>query len=166
MIFFFGTKAVQRPLPPEWKVCPTCLSVTQHAVVDHDTRFALYFIPLFSVKREVGYTCTQCGDTHTITYSEYQAAHPDAARVSESPQRTTSNADPRSADRARKPETKREKARTILEGKIVDSEVKTYLPFTASFTLDRLIKWLWIAFGVILLAAAILLIILFSLTSR
>src|SRR5574341_572635 len=155
MIFLFGSKTVQRELPPERKVCPTCLSVTDHAVVDHDTRFTLYFIPLFSIKRDVAYTCLRCGDTHTIPYSEYQAAHPDAEAVREASDRGTSTTHAKRG--GKKQDGAREKARAVLEGKLIDGEIKTYAPFRMKFTSDNLVKWMWIAFALIALVAVALL---------
>lgn len=160
MIFLFGSKTVQRELPPERKVCPTCLSVTDHAVVDHDTRFTLYFIPLFSIKRDVAYTCLRCGDTHTIPYSEYQAAHPDAEAIREASSRT------RSTRTTHKGENAREKARAVIEGKLVDGEIKTYKPFSTRFSPENMIRWMWIALALIAVLAILLLALLVSIISR
>ncbi|MBI3242701.1 MAG: hypothetical protein HYZ49_10455 [Chloroflexi bacterium] len=43
-MLFFGTKQVQRPLPNQQKVCPVCLSVTEHTVTESGTYFTLYFV--------------------------------------------------------------------------------------------------------------------------
>ncbi|HLF00616.1 MAG TPA: zinc-ribbon domain-containing protein [Anaerolineales bacterium] len=156
MIFFFGTKVIQRELPTEQKVCPNCLSVTAHAVVEQDTRFTLYFIPLFSIKRDINYTCTVCGDTYIIPYSEYAAAHSASADMKETANRATSASGASRGD----------KARVILEGKIVNGEVKTSGPRPVNYASDQILKWMWIAFGVILLLAASIITIIYVAISR
>ena len=161
-MLFFGTKAVQKELPQERKVCPTCLSVTEHTVTEHDTRFTLYFVPLFSLKREVIYTCSQCGDSHVVSYDEYRAAHPEAEPVGGKQQGGASE----TRGNAKKAVSTREKARAILEGRVVNGEVRTSLPFSAKFSADRIIKWMWITFAAIVLFAATLLILLFYILSR
>ena len=158
-MIFFGSKLVQRELPSEQKVCPNCLSVTRHVVVEHDTRFTLYFIPLFSIKRDVSYTCSVCGDTHMIAYNEYQAAHPDSAPVSEN---ATGDANASGG----KSKSRQDKARTILEGKVVGDQIKTSRPFSANFNADQFLKYFYIAFVIIALLAALLLFIIVSALSR
>lgn len=159
-MLLFGAKAVQRQLPQERKVCPTCLSVTEHTVIDHDTRFTLYFIPLFSLKREVAYTCSQCGDSHVISYDEYRASHPETEPVETRQQGGAGNL----RANARKPESARDKARAILEGRVVNGEVKTSLPLSANLTPDRILRWMWIAFlAILLIAAAILAVLVYAL---
>ncbi|MBM4422637.1 MAG: zinc-ribbon domain-containing protein [Chloroflexi bacterium] len=160
MIFLFGAKTAQKQLPPERKVCPNCLSVTEHAVTEHDTRLTLYFIPLISLKREIIYTCSQCGDSHIVSYDEYQAAHAETEAIGQK------EGGKESAASGKQPKSARDKARAILEGRVVNGEIKTSLPFSAKFSSDRILKWMWIAFAAILLAAAILLILLFSVLSH
>jgi hypothetical protein len=150
-MLLFGTKPVQRELPPERKVCPNCFEVTDHTVVDDDLRFTLYFIPLFSVRRQVLYTCAKCGDTHVMPYADYEATH----LVTESNQ-----------TRSDSPKSQREKAKTILEGKVVGDQINTSLPFSAQFTFDAALKWFYLTFGVVVLAAIVLLIILFALLNH
>ena len=154
MIFLFGTKVIQKQLPSEQKVCPNCISVTDHTVVEHDTRLTFYFIPLLSVKREVTYTCLTCGDSHTVDFAEYESAHQEAQPVSE---KTTRPAGP--APKVT-PSTNREKARAILEGKIVGDQIKTRRPLRANFSSDQLLKYFYIAFAVVAVIAITLLAIL------
>ena len=160
MTFVFGAKTIQRECPPEQKVCPSCLSVTEHTVIEHDTWLTFYFIPLFSIKREVVYTCTQCADTYTIPYREYQAAQPKAAPMPEETTPLNRNSGPSPKAKASR------KGRVILEGKVVGGEVKTYLPLSARFSSEQILKWLWLAFALIALVAIILIIVLFTLLTR
>lgn len=143
MIFVFGTKAYQKELPSERKVCPNCLSVTEHRVVEANTRMTLYFIPLFSVKREVTYTCLACGDSHTVDYAEYEAGHQEAQPVAE---KSAQQSGP--APKA-KPRTTQEKARAILEGRIVGDEIKTSKPLSASLSSDQILKYFYIALAIV-----------------
>ena len=162
-MIFFGTKVVQNKLPSERKVCPTCMSVTDHDVVDVDTRFTLYFIPLFSVKREVIYRCLTCGDAHTVPFEEYEGRQEEAAvpdikwKISTPPDETESGGD--------KTKTKKEKARVILEGKVVNGKAEN---LRVPFNLDSLpiMRYLWIAFGLVALFAVGFLILVFRLLAR
>lgn len=147
MIFVFGTKAFQKELPSERKVCPNCLSVTEHTVVETNTRMTLYFIPLFSVKREVTFTCLSCGDSHTVDYAEYEAGHQEAQPVSEKLGQQ-SGSTPKA-----KPRTTQEKARAILEGRIVGDEIKTRKPLSANLSSDQILKYFYIAFAVVAILA-------------
>lgn len=151
-MLLFGTKPIQRELPQERKVCPNCFEVTDHTLLDDDLRFTLYFIPLFSIRRQVIYTCAKCGDTHVMPYAEYAAAH----RVTESADKTKSSP----------LKSKRRNAQTILEGKVVGGQVNTSLPWSAQFNLDNLLKWLYLAWGVIMVVALALLVTLFALLTR
>ncbi len=162
MFFLFGTKQRQTELPPEHKVCPTCMSVTPHTVIDYDTRFTLYFIPLFSVKREVVYRCTVCGDSHSIPYEEYvlHAAH-------EAPGGEAPEAAPAGKRRGPTPDSAREKARLILEGRVVNGKAENLrVPFKIAITARHIQIALWIAFAVVAVATAILLAILYSVMAR
>jgi hypothetical protein len=160
MIFLFGTKVFQKQLPSEQKVCPNCISVTEHTVVEHDTRLTFYFIPLLSVKREVTYTCLTCGDSHTVDYADYQAAHREAQPVSEKAAHQSGPA-PKVG-----PRTSQEKARAILEGRIVNGEVKTSRPMSANFSSDQILKYFYIIFAVVAVVAITLLVILLAALTR
>lgn len=149
-MLLFGTKPIQHDLPQERKVCPSCFEVTDHTVLEDDLRFTLYFIPLFSVRHQVVYTCTKCGDSHVMPWADYQATH----LVAETPKESGS------------PKTQRDKAKTILEGKVVGDQINTSLPFSAQFNFDTILKWLYIAFGVIIVMAVIFLVTLVILLSR
>jgi len=162
-MIFFGTKVVQNKLPSERKVCPTCMSVTEHDVVDMDTRFTLYFIPLFSVKREAIYRCLTCGDTHTVPFEEYQGRHEEAAppdvkwKISTPPDEAEIDGD--------KTKTTKEKARVILEGKVINGKAEN---LRVPFNLESLplLRYLWIAFGLVALLAIAILILVIRLLTR
>jgi hypothetical protein len=151
-MLLFGTKPIQRELPQERKVCPNCFEVTDHTVIDDDLRFTVYFIPLFSLRRQVIYTCAKCGDSHVMPYAEYEAAHLVSQPTAETKQGS--------------PKSNREKAQTILEGKVVGDQINTSLPWSAWFNFDNILKWLYIAFGIVIVVALILLIALFILLPR
>jgi hypothetical protein len=157
MIFIFGTKAFQKELPSERRVCPNCLSVTEHTVIEANTRVTLYFIPLFSVKREVTYTCLTCGDAHTVDYAEYESKQQEAQPITE-------KSDPLSGPTPKvRTRTTQEKARAILEGKIVGDEIKTHKPLSANFSFDQILKYFYIAFAAVAIIAIIVVVSLFVL---
>jgi hypothetical protein len=152
----FGSKVVQRELPPEQHVCPNCLSVTEHTVTEFDTRFTLYFIPLFSIKRDVLFRCSRCGDSHLIPFSEYQATHAEAEAEAGGPKPE------------RKKKTKKA-AEAILEGRVVNGKVEDLRsPFKLDFNLDArtIQRGLWIALGLVALLAILLVILLVAITAR
>jgi zinc-ribbon family len=157
---FFGTKVIEKQLPPESKVCPNCLSVTEHTVVEQDTRVTLYFIPLFSVKRVVNYTCQKCGDVHTADLSQYERPDANGEPVDGEPTQPTGNAGKANAN------TTREKARTILEGRIFGDEVRTGLPLAARFSSDQILKYFYIALLVIALISVSIIALIAVLASR
>lgn len=165
-MLFFGTKRSQRELPPERKVCPNCMSVTEHTVTDYNTRFTLYFIPLFSLKREVIYRCERCGDYHAVPYDEYEAQHPAPEPEPASPP-APADAAPAGAGSRAKPQSPAEKARLILEGKVVNGKVENLrLPFTIKVTSRHIVIALWVIFAVTLLASAAFVVLLFSLMAQ
>lgn len=153
-MIFFGSKVVQHELPPEQHVCPNCLSVTSHTVTEYDTRFTLYFIPLFSVKRDILFRCEQCGDSHLIPYSEYQAAHTHAEAAGGGP----------------KPERKKkisQAAEAILVGKVVNGKVEELRsPFKLNLSPRAIHFSLWIALIVTVILTTLLLSLLFTITAR
>ena len=149
-MLLFGTKPIQRELPAERQVCPTCLSVTEHTVVENDLRFTLYFIPLFSVRHEVVYTCAQCRESHVVPYAEYLSAHPG--------QVSGGDVSPSSGKKAK---SKRAKARVVLQGKMVGDEIWTSLPLSASFNSANILKWLYLVLIVIAIAAAVTVAVLY-----
>jgi hypothetical protein len=161
-MIFFGTKVVQNKLPSERKVCPTCMSVTEHDVVDIDTRFTLYFIPLFSIKREAIYRCLTCGDTHTVPFEEYESRHEEAAIPDIKWKDSTPQDEP---DTSGKTKTKKEKARVILEGTVVNGKAEN---LRAPFDIDSIpvMRYLWIAFGLVSLLAISILILVYRLLAR
>ncbi|MEK7275727.1 MAG: zinc-ribbon domain-containing protein [Chloroflexota bacterium] len=165
-MLFFGTRRSQRELPPERKVCPNCMSVTEHTVTDYDTRFTLYFIPLFSLKREVIYRCQRCGDYHAIPYDEYEAQHAAPEPEPESPRAPANAAPGKEAQRA-KPQSPAEKARLILEGKVVNGKVENLrLPFQIKITSRHIVIALWVIFALTLLASAAFVVLLLSLMAQ
>lgn len=162
MFFLFGTKVVQRRLPAEHKVCPTCLSVTQHAVTEHDTRFTLYFVPLFSIKRDIVYLCARCGDSHVVPYAEYEAWRQGVVERDE-PQAPSAPA----VGRGSSLQTARDKARLILDGKVAGRKAeRPRAPFAIRITGRQLYLSLWVAFGLIVSASIALLIVLISIMSQ
>ena len=162
-MIFFGTKVVQNKLPSEHKVCPNCMGVTEHDVVDIDTRFTLYFIPLFSIKREAIYRCLTCGDTHTVPFEEYEGRQEEAAMPDVKWKDTTPQDEPDAG--GGKAKTKKEKARVILEGKVVNGKAEN---LRAPLNIDSLpvLRYLWIAFGLVALFAIGILILVFRLLAR
>jgi hypothetical protein len=159
-MIFFGTKVFQKQLPSESKVCPNCLSVTEHTVVEQDTRFTFYFIPLFSIKRSVTYTCLTCGDVYHVETSENQAPETTSQPVA-------GQAAPRAGSGgAASSATTREKARTILEGKIIGDEIKTRLPLSTQFSFDHILKYLYVALLVIAIVAVSAIILISLLASQ
>lgn len=161
-MIFFGTKVVQNKLPSERKVCPNCMSVTEHDVVDVDTRFTLYFIPLFSVKREAIYRCLTCGDTHTVPFEEYEGRQEEAAMPDVKWKDTTPQDEP---DAGGKAKTKKEKARVILEGKVVNGKAEN-LRVPLNIDSIPVARYLWIAFGILAVTAIAILILVFRLLAR
>ncbi|MBI5713989.1 MAG: zinc-ribbon domain-containing protein [Chloroflexi bacterium] len=161
-MIFFGTKVVQNKLPSERKVCPTCMSVTEHDVVDVDTRFTLYFIPLFSVKREAIYRCLTCGDAHTVPYEEYEGRQEEAAVPDIKWKIDTPEDEP---DAGNKNKTKKEKARVILEGKVVNGKAEN-LRVPLNLESLPILRYLWIGFGLVALLAIGILILVFRLLAR
>jgi hypothetical protein len=125
------------------------MSVTEHAVIEQDVRFTIYFIPLFSIRREVIYTCKQCGDSHVVLYEDYLNTHPNA-------QATPPPADPA----AEGTKSKREKAQVILEGKVVGDEIKTWLPWQSKVNSDAILKWLYLGLAAVVVLAIILIVVL------
>ena len=155
---FFGTKQVQRPLPGQHKVCPVCLSVTEHTVTENGTYFTLYFIPLFPLKREVVYTCNQCGESYAVPYDEYQAEHAPEEAKKHAHSNTEGGAGKQS-------KSTRDKARLILEGKVVNGKVKDLrIPFQISSR--HIYLGLWVTLGLVTLVAAALIILLYSVLAR
>ena len=137
------------------KVCPVCLSVTEHTVTESDTYLTLYFIPLFPVKRDVIFTCSRCGESYTVPYAEYQAEH---ATSEEGKEHNHSTAESKSGGKT--PKSTRDKAKVILEGRVVNGKVENLrLPF--SFNSRHLIIGLWVTFGFIVLIAVLLFLVLF-----
>jgi len=162
-MIFFGSKVVQHELPPEQHICPNCLSMTEHAITEFDTRFTLYFIPLFSIKRDILFRCTRCGDSHLIPYDEYLASH--AANRAEA---GAAAGEPKS-ERKKKPAPAHKAADAVLEGKVVNGKVESLRqPFKLSRELNAqtIQRGLWLAFSVVALLTILLLILLFSITSR
>lgn len=158
-MLFFGSKQIQRPLPGQQKVCPVCLSVTEHTVTENGTYFTIYFIPLFPVKRDVVFTCNRCGESYTVPYAEYQAEHTPAE---ENGERDTT-AENRIGGKV--PKSTRDKAKVILEGKVINGKVENLrVPFNISSR--QVMLGLWAVLGLIVLLAAILLIVLFTVLSR
>jgi hypothetical protein len=153
-MIFFGTKPVQKTLPAERQVCPNCMSVTDHTVIENDLRFTLYFIPLFSIRHEVIYTCGQCGDSHVVAYADYIATHTGPEPLEEPAKASAPS------------ETKQAKARIILEGRVVGGEIHTARPWRATFNADNVLKWLYLGFAILGLVSVILLIILFTAAAR
>lgn len=151
-MLLFGTKPIQRALPAERQVCPTCLSVTEHTVVENDLRFTLYLIPLFSIRHEVVYTCSQCGESHVVPYAEYLSAHPGHG----SPPEGDAPAGAR-----KKAKSKRARARVVLQGKVIGDQIRTSLPLSASFNSDNILKWLYLALTVIGIAAGVIVTVLY-----
>lgn len=145
MIFLFSTKAEQTPLPNESKVCPNCMAVTNHTVIEVNTRFAVYLIPLFSIKREVVYHCDRCGDTHIVEYADYEASVIDQST-------------PGVANDA----TVRQKAAAVLKGKVAAQNPPP--PDLPSPPIDRLLSGLWIALALIAILAIGLFVFLFAVT--
>jgi len=122
------------------------MSVTEHAVIEQDVRFTIYFIPLFSIRHEVVYTCKQCGDSHVVLYEDYLNTHP--------------NAQTNPPPTAQSTKTKREKAQVILEGKVVGDEIKTSLPWQTKINGDAILKWLYLSLAAVLILSVILIVVL------
>jgi hypothetical protein len=148
-MLMIGLKPVQRPLPGERQVCPRCMDVTDHALVEREQQVMFYFIPLFSIRHEVVYTCQQCGDAHVILFEDYLHNHP-------KPQ-TPLGASESGPAGAKPPH---EKPHVTLNGKVVDGEVNTSLPWRAKINADGILKWLYISFAAILVVAVIMVLVL------
>ena len=62
MFFIFGLKTSEQRLGAEQGICPNCHNQAAQVMVRRSTKFSLFFIPLFPVKRPTYYaTCTFCG---------------------------------------------------------------------------------------------------------
>jgi hypothetical protein len=131
----FGLKTIQEPLANERRVCPNCLGITDHTVIKHAQQVTLYFIPVFTIRPQVVYTCQKCGASHTITYSDYLETQPQASQ----PQ---------------------PKAKVTLNGKLVGDEINTSLPFLARLNSDAFLKWAYIALAGLTLVAVVVVVIL------
>lgn len=143
-MIFFGTKTVQTPLPSERQVCPNCMSVTNHAVAENALRFTLYFIPVFTIRREVIYTCSQCGDSHVMLYDDYLAAHA-SQPPAPAEEQVTGPAAPAAP-----------KGAVTLEGRVVGDEIRTRRPLSAHVNADTGLKALYVFFALLGIAAVLL----------
>jgi hypothetical protein len=62
VFFIFGLKTSEQRLGNEIGVCPACGNSAAQILIKRSTKFSLFFIPLFPVKRPTYHlTCTFCG---------------------------------------------------------------------------------------------------------
>lgn len=104
-VVIIGSRQKQSPLGTESKVCPNCLKVTEHEVVEDVVRLTVFGLPLFTVDKQAVYLCPECGDIHSVSWEEYEKRRADTG----------------DAPVGDKPLDRRELARQILEGRTVPS---------------------------------------------
>ncbi|MET0491899.1 MAG: zinc ribbon domain-containing protein [Actinoplanes sp.] len=67
MFLIFGFKTSDRRLATPILICAYCGATAAQALVRRTTKFSLFFIPLFPVRRARYYmTCTNCGRASAV----------------------------------------------------------------------------------------------------
>lgn len=73
MLLIFGLKTTHRNLPGRMATCQSCGHFARHYLQQRATKFALFFIPLFTTSRAYTITCSHCGKGSTINARQKRA---------------------------------------------------------------------------------------------
>lgn len=76
----------QTPVGDRPIICPTCLHVTEHEVVEETVRLTLFGIPTIILTQRAIFRCSDCNDTHTLDWVEYEGQTAERAPVHEAHQ--------------------------------------------------------------------------------
>ena len=63
----------QLPHPNRGLICPTCMELTDHRVVEEVQQKTIFGIPIRSGARQAVFVCTQCSELHSVSWHEYIA---------------------------------------------------------------------------------------------
>ncbi len=67
MFLIFGFRTSNRRLATPILVCAYCGARAAQALIKRTTKFSLFFVPLFPVRRPIYYLeCTNCGRAHAV----------------------------------------------------------------------------------------------------
>lgn len=73
MFLLFGLKTVNKELPGRPASCQYCNAFAHHHLEERSTRFTLFFIPVFTTSRSYRITCSNCGQTSSISARQKNA---------------------------------------------------------------------------------------------
>lgn len=63
----------QLPHPNREMICPICMELTDHRVVEEVQQKTIFGIPIRSGARQAIFVCTQCSELHSVSWHEYIA---------------------------------------------------------------------------------------------
>lgn len=55
-------------------ICPHCLSLTEHHVVEEVQQETVFGVPIRSGARQAVFMCSQCGEEYSVPWNEYLAS--------------------------------------------------------------------------------------------
>ena len=66
MFLLLGLKTVLRSLPERMATCQYCHQFVQHGLQERATKFALFFLPVFTTSKAFNITCSNCGQNSIV----------------------------------------------------------------------------------------------------
>jgi zinc-ribbon family len=73
MFILFGFKTAFRSLFSRPGTCQYCHTFAEHRLEERATKLTLFFIPVLTVKRSYGLTCSRCGQTTALSRQQKNA---------------------------------------------------------------------------------------------